>query len=202
MVQAPLRERKAARFTAWQRVAGSLWRAWEWLFGVIYRLYTVPGDRHGVVRFGFRRWDGEASHLRDGTIVEPGDWVAEVHLNSPRVMEKWVETGGSPAVLVTTLSKELKDTFSALVREWEEGRLPVPVKALYGKTLLHRAVGRVGFEVHDLPDTYSHRWLARYERWLAAMYHPARAGRGGEAGRVEPLKIAWMSAGELRRRYG
>lgn len=165
------------------------WSGWEWLFGKLFRLYEVPGRRDAVIRFGFRRWREGPVRLLDGTVVEPGDWVAEVHIHSPRVLQRWVRARGETPRLVATLAAEMRAILAAFAAELESGRLAVPVKALYGKTLLHRAAARLGFEVHDLPGGGS-RLLSLYERWLLLLYHPGGRRR---AASPERLRIVWMS---------
>ncbi|MEW6047590.1 MAG: hypothetical protein AB1609_14085 [Bacillota bacterium] len=194
------RAREAAyRPSPAHRLLAHAWSGWEWLFARLYRLYEVPGTEGSALRFGFRRWPGPGVTLQDGTAVRPGDWVAEVHINSPRVMDRWAEAGGSTLRVVAALSSEMRSVLRGLAREIEAGRVSVPVKALYGKTLLHRAAGRLGFEVHDLPDDRSARFLAAYERWLSFLY---AAGGRDRLTSAEPLKIIWLSVPELLRRFG
>lgn len=182
-----------------RRLLAWAWSGWEWLFGKLFRLYEVPGCEGSVVRFGFRRWRGPAAALRDGTVVRPGDWVAEVHIHSPRVLARWEQAGGETSRLVFILSVEMRTVLQKLAAELAAGRLAVPISALYGKTLLHRAAGWLGFEVHDLPSDAGSRLLSVYERWLMALYHPGGRRR---AARPERIKIVWMSRQALMSRFG
>lgn len=182
-----------------RRLLAWAWSGWEWLFGKLFRLYEVPGCEGSVIRFGFRRWRGPTAALRDGTVVRPGDWVAEVHIHSPRVLARWAEAGGETSRLISLLSVEMRMVLQRLAAELEAGRLAVPVSALYGKTLLHRAAGWLGFEVHDLPSDAGSRLLSLYERWLMALYHPGGRRR---AARRERIKIVWMSRRTLMSRFG
>ena len=185
--------------TPGRRLVAWLWSGWEWLFGKLFRLYEVPGCQRSVIRFGFRRWQGPGVALQDGTVVRPGDWVAEVHIHSPRVLARWAEAGGETSRLITMLSVEMRAVLHKLAEQMEAGRLAVPVTALYGKTLLHRAAGWLGFEVHELPSDVGSRLIALYEAWLMWLYHPAGRRR---AARPERLKIVWMSRSALLSRYG
>ncbi|HEY8497850.1 MAG TPA: hypothetical protein VIK90_01235 [Limnochordales bacterium] len=183
----------------WRRAAAWLWSGWEWAFVRLFRLYQVPGVSGPLLRFGLRRWRGRPVSLQDGTRIEPGTWVAEVHISSPRIFSHPDAGRVSLSRLVFTLSAEMRAALRAFASELEAGRVGVPIAALYGKTLLHRAAGRLGFEVHDLPDGFSSRLLAWYERWLVTLYHPPAAASGA---RREGLKVVWMSTDALLRRFG
>ena len=176
----------------------ALWGLWEALFVRGFRLYEIPGDPHRVVRIGFRRWKGPAVDLGGGTVVRPGDWVGEIHLNNPRFARVWEQSGGSPAAAVTRLSAEIRRALQGLASQLQAGRLPVTPVAFFGKTLVDRGLARMGFQVRELPDTPGHRWLARYERWLLSLYHPG--GLAHAAGK-RGLRCAWLTVDELVRRY-
>lgn len=186
-------------FSRPRRLALLLWAAWEWLFARAFGLRDIAGDSHQVVRIGFHRWPGGEVRLRGGWVVRRGDWVGELHLNNRRFARLWEESGANPSVQISRLMGELRLALGLLAAQAEAGQLPVPAVAFYGKTLLHRGAGRLGFEVHELPPAPAHRWLARYERWLLRLYHPDGARRA----RVqEPLRILWMATPELVRRFG
>lgn len=185
--------------TPGRRLLAWLWSGWEWVFGKLFRLYEVPGGEGAVMRFGFRRWRGPAVELQDGTVVRPGDWVGEVHINSPRVLERWAQAGGSTTRLISMLSAEMRMVLQKLAAEVEAGRLAVPITALYGKTLLHRAAGRLGFEVQELAPGLGSRLLSLYERWLMTLYHPTGRRRMAKS---EGIKIVWMSRRALSSRFG
>ena len=174
------------------------WGLWEAFWVRAWRLYEIPGDPHRVVRIGFRRWNGPAVQLTGGTVVRPGDWVGEIHLNNPRFARVWEQSGGSPAMAVARLSAEFRKALQGLAAELQAGRLPVAPMAFFGKTLVDRGLARMGFEVRELPDTPGHRWLARYERWLLSVYHPR--GRAHAASKRQ-LRCAWLTIDELLRRY-
>lgn len=190
--------RTGAAYGLGRRVAMALWDRWERLYVRLGRLYEVPGDAGRVFRLGFRRWNGPPVVLSDGTVVQPGDWVAEIHLNSPRFARVWQESGGHAGSAVLRLAAEMRRAMQLLAREVQAGRLPVPAVALFGKTLLDRGLGRLGFELHPLPDTPGHRLLACYERWLLRLYHPEGARY---ASRRERLQCAWLSRAQLLHRH-
>ncbi len=195
----PTHARGRGARSRWRHLMARAWSGWEWAFAKLFRLYQVPGAGDGVLRFGFRRWRGPAVRLGDGTVVRRGDWVAEVHITSPRVLARRDVASSSLTRLVFVLSAQMRSALQALAGEIESGRLTVPIVALYGKTLLHRGAARLGFEVHDMPTGIGSRLLAAYERWLVSLYHPLAPGAGAMGERV---KIVWLSTGALLRRFG
>ena len=182
-----------------RRLLMAAWGVWEAVWVRAARLYEIPGDTQRIIRIGFRRWGGPPVRLAGGGSVRRGDWVGEVHLNNRRWAQLWEQARGHPARAVAAAAAEMRAALRALSREVERGRLPVTPVALFGKTVIDRGLGRLGFEVQPLADTLAHRWLARYARWLVAVYHPGGWAHARERTR---LCCAWLPTEELLRRYG
>lgn len=176
----------------------ALWGLWEGLFARLFRLRAIPGDPDRYFRLSFQRWRGGEVRLASGEVVRNGDWVAELHLNSPRCAREWDRLGHSTVAVTAQMAAQTRVTLGRLAAAVEAGRLPVPVVAFYGRTLLHRGARRLGMEVHELAGSPGHRWIAAYERWLMILYHPAGLDYREAKG---PLKMIWVSAAELVRRF-
>ncbi|MDW7982635.1 MAG: hypothetical protein RMH81_07470 [Thermomicrobium sp.] len=173
----------------------AVWLGWERLTEFVWRPRHVrPG---GFFRYRIVRYRGPVTTLRDGTRIEPGDLVVELHFDNRRLLTLWLAGASLPWEVVKLAREDLAE----LAARVERGELG-PVKALVGSTLFARAGRRLGFEVHPLPPT----WYARLQRFffvgLVAVYHPLgwrmaeRYRERGWPGR------AWMSRAELLARYG
>ncbi|BAS28539.1 polysaccharide deacetylase family protein [Limnochorda pilosa] len=185
------------------RVLRRAWNVWERLFARLFRLWAVPAAGDETVRIRFERHRGEPVAFDDGTRIDPGDWVGELHLSSVAVDRgRSAGTGRSELAATFDTARRLRRFLGGLAVELERGGVPYPIRAVYGRTLLWRGARRMGFEVRDVPRSLGNRWLQAYMRWLMVLYHP----RGGERLKdgSEPLEMKeiWFPTAALRMRYG
>jgi peptidoglycan-N-acetylglucosamine deacetylase len=168
-----------------------VWAGWE--RSVDHRQRIRPVREGAVLRFGRACHRGPAVILRDGTVVDVGDPIIELHLDNRRLAQV-----GAARMPPWALLRLFRDDLAALGRDIAEGRLG-PVRALRGVTLLAAAAPRLGFEVRRPPRSPYQALRRFFMAGLIVLHHPAGwdalRGYGGRW----PAEV-WMSAGALERR--
>jgi len=167
-----------------KKTVRSAWMAWERAFGVVARWSSLHTMQYGICRVMVKKHRGERILCGDGTVIERGDWVAELHLDNAEVLRHVQASGSDRAALriARSLRSALRDIRAALDEESEL----MPVKALVGVTLLHRGITHgLGFEQHPIPSKVFEWASTRYLRLLLAALHPE--GKDRIAKRTEQL---------------
>lgn len=132
----------------------SVWLWWDKLLLRRWKLQLVRPD--GVMRYRVMRHPGAPVTLKDGTVINKGDPLVEVHFDNQRLMQGLEAGEGST---FGTLER-IEGDFAALSHMILEGRLG-PVRGMYAATLFSIPARRVGFELHPVPHTIG--WsLRRY----------------------------------------
>jgi hypothetical protein len=153
-----------------------------------------PVRPNAMLRYALGRHRGERVILRDGTVIEAGDPVAELHFDNHRLVEM-TRTGTSPWPLL----QQARGDLAALEAMQSAGQLG-GVKALHGKTLFAPAGSRLGFEVRPMPRT----WHSALDRFfmvgLVVLYNP-RGWRAAARHAARWPGELWMSRAVLARRY-
>ncbi|HEU0026396.1 MAG TPA: MFS transporter [Ktedonobacterales bacterium] len=173
------------------------WPFWEWVTGIFKAATLVPGAPNGLLRTRLKRYDGQPITLPDGTRIEHGTWIAELHFNN-RQMSAATRTAG-PWRLTRMIAEDMRALAHWIERPGEMAR----ARALQGVTLIGRAAPRLGFTLRERPRTIHNRLERFYMQGLMALYTPEgvrRLQRGGTYA-TYPVEV-WMSRGELLRRYG
>ena len=179
-----------------------------WLFldvMVSWYLNSKPlrQDKITTINVRLRRRRGEPVKLDDGSVVNPGDLLIEIHLNNDWFLRKkdMIHLPGKIGwEFLSAFSEDLK----YLAKQVSDGTFASEVKAVHGRTLLRQDQGnqRLGFTVMDLPDS---RWRHLSQFYLAGLrqaYYPERARR--TVAKAKPLfrKEIWMSRKKLLQTYG
>jgi hypothetical protein len=172
------------------------WPVWE----RIMRLYTnpvpIPDNPHGLFEVRFMRYHAEPITLADGTRIERGTPVAELHFHSSLLVDAISKYGQWRVLLM------LRDEMAALARWSRRPDFPPEVQAIWGLSMLARAAPRLGFAVRERPHTI-HAWFDRFFLLgLLALYNRAGTSRleRGTTYASYPVEL-WMSRGELQRRF-
>ncbi|HLW49050.1 MAG TPA: hypothetical protein VKW09_14970 [bacterium] len=144
------------------------------------------GDGGYILKLGLVRHRGPRYVFRDGTVVNPGDLVGELHMANDRTARLHGE--GKPGL---RFRREVFRLMAPLARDLRERPEYRDIRALCGASLFWAEAERAGFEHRPLP-AFTRWWLTWWERFLLAKYHPEGRGRLAEGRRTE-LRQAWLT---------
>lgn len=183
------------------KVGQKLWMSWERLIGRWLEWRSEDVYRYGVCKMLVKRHRGARIECEDGTVIEDGDRIGELHLDNTAVLALTGSAASSTAAL--TLARKARTSLRQIYVSLETLPELRDVKALVGVTLLHRGlVHGLGFEHRQLPSRFAERMCAIYLRLLLRCLHPE--GRRRVQGREEklmPLMLLHTRA-SLKQRFG
>ncbi|HUZ88556.1 MAG TPA: hypothetical protein VMU49_01865 [Candidatus Acidoferrales bacterium] len=173
----------------------SVWAAWERLYLQRHPLRRARPD--GLFSFRIVPHHGPRVCLAEGTVIDPGDDLLELHLDN-RALGAKRELGGFGA---WTMMQVLRSDLAALAAQVEAGEIG-PVAAFHGVSLMGRAGAALGFEVHPLPHTLALALTRYFMVGIDAIHHPAGLKRlEGRARERWPVAV-WMTVAEAAARPG
>jgi hypothetical protein len=169
----------------------------ESLEGWFERKYQIRPIADGgyIARLGVIWHRGPRLVLRDGTVINPGDPVGELHIDNKRAAGLHATGKGG-----IRLRREVFRMLPVLARELTTRPEYRGINAVFGASLFWDGAGRVGFENRPVPF-FTRLWLGWWERFLMARYHPAGWRRLAEGPRRE-IREVWMTRRALLERYG
>lgn len=172
----------------------SIWLWWERFTTRHWDVKTIrPG---GVMRYSVGQYSGQPVTLRDGTVVQPGDRVVEIHLDNQAV-SNLVAAGSSPFKELRLMAADIRALSSDIVA----GQLG-DVRAIHGISLFAEVSPRLGFEVRRLPRTFHWALVKYFLVGLLIAYHPTGFQRANQLRQsIWPGEI-WMGWEAIRRRAG
>jgi peptidoglycan-N-acetylglucosamine deacetylase len=150
------------------------------------------GEGGYILKVQLTRHHGTRFTFRDGTVVNPGDPVVELHLINERAAG--LHGDGKPGL---KLRREIFRLLPPLARDLRERPEYRDVKAICGASLFWAEAARAGFENRPLP-AFTKWWLTWWERFLMARYHPGGRDRLTEGRRTE-LRQIWLTQPTLER---
>ena len=173
------------------------WPFWEFVTILVHPQHRVPAAPFDLLRVQFTRFHGPSITLPDGTRVQSGDRIVELHIHNATLASVAGRANGWQ--LLRMLMGDL-----AGLAEWSRSAdFPADIRAFYGYTLLSRGAPRLGFTLRTRPSSFR-TWLdGFFLTGLLVLYNPRGRGRlsQGTTYGSEPVEV-WMSRAELERRYG
>jgi hypothetical protein len=157
--------------------------------------YRPIGDGGYIFRFKVSRYRRPRFVLDDGTVLNPGDPIGELHMDNRYAAALHDDGGGA-----FRFRRELFRVFPALARDLAARPEYRDIQVVGGASLFWRAGGlatRLGFQHQPLPP-FTRWWLGTWERILLAAYHPEGLRRL-ERGRPAELQQVWVTRHALER---
>jgi hypothetical protein len=176
------------------------WPVADRLLRVIYHIRPLKADDSGIIRFNLCHYKGPTRVLDDGSEVETGDIIIELHLNNAwfkRRRNLNLSASQSPREFLGSLAQDLH----FLAQQVASGTFG-NIAALHGITLLHVAARRLGFQVDELPDSLWKKGARFYMAGLMQVYHLRGDEVSGLREKTWELKESWLSRAALLTKYG
>jgi len=165
-----------------------------WLNRWFERRFDVReiGEGGYIVKLQLMRHHGPRFESRDGTVVNPGDQVAEFHMDNERAAR--LHGAGRPGL---KFRREFFRMIAPLARDLRERPEYRDIQAICGASLFWAEAERAGFENRPLP-AFTRWWLTWWERFLLTRYHPEGRARLAEGRRTE-LRQVWLTRSTIER---
>lgn len=145
-----------------------LYSGWERLY---YRIHKIEADHaEDILYIRPMTYKGPPIPLDDGTVIQAGDRVLQLHFNNKMLIEASFHAKNTMQ-MITSLLRVLKSTLKRLGEKLESDTYK-DIKGMYGVSLMHRGATQFGFSVIELPDGFSKRYQHFYLRMLMAIMHP------------------------------
>ncbi len=174
-------------------------RFWDWYersWASWFRVEPVSDD--GAVALSVTRYRGPTVRLRDGTEIQDGELVGELHLSRDRLMR--LHRDLPPREVVFALRREIEQALRALAALVAEHPRYRHLRAFHAVSLFWRETKVLGFEPRPMENSWSRRAFGWYLRMLMARDHPL--GRRRLSLGFREVGIVWVSRTTLLSRYG
>lgn len=236
-----------------QRIIHPIWRRWDQLFDIIYRVYPMSRMfRLSVVDWRFGRRVAEEGLLQDSGAQAVAPHAAHDVAPQPSAAREAAATL-APAPAIDGADHTTRLTAQAAVREQpkvlldngmplvelhlqnlalqELVKISPPEKmairglrevrdslrevalslvfddryrkahGVFGMTMIHRGMEKLGFHVEDVPPTLFNRWVTVLLTWIMVLYHPEGRLRLRHGLEEMHPRLMWMTRDELLARY-
>ncbi|MCY0876638.1 MAG: polysaccharide deacetylase family protein [Firmicutes bacterium] len=210
-----------------QRLIHPIWRRWDQLFDVLYRVYPLSRlFRLSVTRWRFGR--RMVSHLAEvpsrgptpaaqreaaaassadradalsapPVILENGMPLVELHLQNLALQE--LLKVSPPEKMAIRGLREARDSLRQVALSMVFDERFNQAQGVWGMTMIHRGMENLGFHVEDVPPTLFNRWVTLVLTWIMILYHPQGRSRLRQGLEEMHPRLMWMTREELLSRY-
>ncbi len=172
---------------------------WEKFYSWIYGIRIVENSPYQLLRIAIHPHKGEPLPLDENVYVQPGDYVAELHISNIAIARGKVGnvTVASDIHLLPLFREEMRN----LARLIRQGKLDPRVKALWGITLFGPGVRRMGFSVRPLPPGKNTTRLKNWMSFLRWVFSPSTAKKPSKTGTTRQPMEFWISIQQFIERY-
>lgn len=195
------KENKAlkAKLPLMKRMLVSLWLLWDKAFHAVFRLETVT-PKDPMLHFRLRPYQGRTVEMGEGTRLERGDQVLELHFDNKKLFHIGSRSRSEMQIAIQMIRAVQNDlpTLAGMVLERPEF---AEIKGLYGVTMITRGPEQFGFLLQDLPPGIFARTTRVYLKVLLSIIHPKGQNRLKEGRSVMEPKILLMPVDVLIDRY-
>lgn len=181
-----------------KRLLVGLWLIWEQVFQFLFRLRTLSPSEP-FLHYRLRKYQGQPIRMDDGSMLNKGDKVIELHIDNRELFELGMHSRSSAQLAIRMIRRMEKD-MPALADVIAHDEELLEAKALYGVSMINRGPEKFGFTVLDMPDGWFARSSKIYLKVLLSVIHPAGGARLKERTEVLVPKLILMPISELMKR--
>lgn len=145
----------------------------------------IPGSHYKMLYLNPYVYKGKAVILNDGTEINDGDLIGEIHIDNIKV--KTVNTD------YNNMMKIFFNELYALKNTLLEGQYP-QLKAIYAMTALYPLIKRRGFTVVEADYNAKNRFVTHWEHILRVAF---RQKQFKDRKRIRESKQIWFSRGQI-----
>ncbi len=219
--QAATKKRKVKVSRLSQKVLRPIWKVWDDLYSKIERVFPMTrifrlnvGHWHFGSRYSFEAQaepTGKPISL-DSTVslrgqvaataqpvVRDGDLFVEIHMQLIALQELIAIT--SPEKMAVRGLREVRDSLHGIARALIYDDRYRMAQGIFGYTLMHRGIERLGFHVEQVPPTLNNKWISFLTKSIMVLHHPLGKKRLKSGLEDMELRLVWMTRGELLAKY-
>jgi len=193
---APLQTRKLT----FKRLVQRIWSIVDRLIRKISGIKELESGRSAFYYVALRCYRGKDWTMPDGSLLRPGDLFLELHVNNDRLLGLINENMPVERTAIIAM-REVRQCLPVVARMLNSGERFSGVKALFGITLLHRGLDRLGFTAYEMKPGIVKTIVGLYEHWLLGLYHPGGFKKLNTYREKLTPKYVIMTREELMRRY-
>lgn len=173
----------------YKRSIQGLWMGWERIFEWSTTLRSSYSGHFGICKMFVTKYHGKDILCEDGTLIQSGDWVGELHLDNQKILSM-LQTKGENSVALS-VARMARTSLRQICTEITTDPKLSQVKALQGITLLHRGIIHgLGFETLPLETGKFRTFTTSYLRLLLRVFHPSNRERiDPHAGKLIPMRL-------------
>ena len=155
-----------------------------------------PVRQDSVVRYQLSRHHGRKIRLNDGTVIEKGDQLLDLHFDNRALLRLASSPAFDPFATERSAVSDLR-LLAAALKTGEMG----DVKALHAVSPFPAVLRRQGFQVAEIAHSPSNFLVRFYMTGLLALYHPQGwAGLSPDRVRRWPGE-AWLGGSSFVSRF-
>lgn len=174
------------------------WQVWEQCFATFAGVKPLSAD--SAFKMAVRKYRGKSLKLMDGTVVQSGDLLGELHFDNTLLLKITSQSTG-PEQAGLTLLRHVKKSLPLLAEVLSKDPVYRQLKAVAGITLINRGGDFLGFNSFDLSPRIFKLVTTCYQRWLLVVFHPRGLSHLWQHRTKMVPKLLVMSKEQLISRY-
>lgn len=132
-------------------------------------------------------------------VIRDGMPMVELHLQNLALQE--LVKIESPEKMAIRGLREVRDSLREVALTLDHDPRFSDAHGVFGMTMMHRGMDKLGFHVEDVPDTLFNRWVTLLLTWIMILYHPHGRRRLKQGLEEMHPRLMWMTREELIRAY-
>ncbi len=173
---------------------------WEKIFERIENIKVVENSPHGLLRMTVHPYKGQPTTLSDGTRLNTGDYVIELHISNLALAKGKVgDVEVSNDIRLLPLFREEIHNLAQLA---SHGKLDPRAKVIWGITMMGPGLKRLGFQLEPMDNSIHSRLLIMWMNFLKWFFYPDKSKSSFKRKSRHKGYQYFMSIEQLIKSYG